>query len=840
MSVEWNQLADKYYRKTEVYVMQWGDKIELDKHIVCGAPFGGPIAMIPDERKMLRLGGVTMCSIYTSAGRLINQFDWPHRGLIQMGWTDKENLACILDDGTVHLYSVHGELLNTFDMGPAVKRDHVAECIIWGSGMVVRTANKSEVYALEDFDAPAPYKLADTSACPSLARPPTCMTVIPPQFNASGSPEVLLGTATGSIVVVDKKEAQDQLLEHGPFAKMVVSPSGGLVACFSDDGTLFVMTTEFDKNLSRFATKSKLPPKDMVWCGEEAVVLYWDRMILVVGHFGDFIKYGYESALVLVPETDGVRVVSETNCQFLQQVPEATEKIFKLGSTTPAARLFDAAEAFENKSVEADSHLRGIKKDDLRTAIDDCLNAAAHEFNPSTQRSLLKAASYGKLSCESYKADRFVDMCRTLRVLNAVRHVEVGCPITFDQYTKLEADVLIDRLINKHQHLLAFRICKYLRIPPERVLIHWACAKIRAFEEERDEELGRSIVEKMSNCPGISYREVATTAFQQGRRHLAAQLLEHEPLATVQVPLLLNFKEDEQALNKAIESGDTDLVYSAMLQIRDRMLNVEKRPFEEFFAVIRDKPLARNLYLSYCRQFDLASLKRFYYMLQRPTEAANIAVLEAYQAPDWKERMQGLDIALQLFQKDKTNEFPAAATEEQIRLLKFQREAEVELARERDKSGPEVPFIDLSVSEVIEQYIALGKLRNAVAVKNAFKVPDNRFWYIEVRTLAKAGNWAELAKLTANKKAPPIGFQPFVEACVEQKNFAEAARYIARLPDPHEQMEWFGNIGYWKEAADVAARERDMEALQLIRSRCRQPQVVQYIDKLLSGAPPGR
>jgi hypothetical protein len=43
-------------------------------------------------------------------------------------------------------------------------------------------------------------------------------------------------------------------------------------------------------------------------------------------------------------------------------------------------------------------------------------------------------------------------MCRILRVLNAVRHPEVGIPLTFDQYHKLEAEVLVDRLINRHSN----------------------------------------------------------------------------------------------------------------------------------------------------------------------------------------------------------------------------------------------------------------------------------------------------------------------------------------------------------------------------------------------------
>jgi hypothetical protein len=72
------------------------------------------------------------------------------------------------------------------------------------------------------------------------------------------------------------------------------------------------------------------------------------------------------------------------------------------------------------------------------------------------------------------------------------------------------------------------------------------------------------------------------------------------------------------------------LVYLAMLHIH------KHRSFEEFFLLIRDKPLARNLYISYCKQSDLPSLKKFCFLLQKPHEAANIAVLEAYLAPVYR------------------------------------------------------------------------------------------------------------------------------------------------------------------------------------------------------------
>ena len=58
-------------------------------------------------------------------------------------------------------------------------------------------------------------------------------------------------------------------------------------------------------------------------------------------------------------------------------------------------------------------------------------------------------------------------MCRKLRVLNAVRApgtdgggdapVGPGLPLTAQQYERLTADALVDRLVTRHHHLLALK-----------------------------------------------------------------------------------------------------------------------------------------------------------------------------------------------------------------------------------------------------------------------------------------------------------------------------------------------------------------------------------------------
>lgn len=108
-----------------------------------GCPFGGPIAMVADERKRSQLSmveDVSFLRIFTSSAVLISCFRWKHRGLIKLGWSDEEHLVVVLEDATVVVYDIHGKQLRYFSMGQICSDAHIADAYIWSSGLVVRTA----------------------------------------------------------------------------------------------------------------------------------------------------------------------------------------------------------------------------------------------------------------------------------------------------------------------------------------------------------------------------------------------------------------------------------------------------------------------------------------------------------------------------------------------------------------------------------------------------------------------------------------------------------------------------------------------------------------------------
>lgn len=87
---------------------------------------------------------------------------------------------------------------------------------------------------------------------------------------------------------------------------------------------------------------------------------------------------------------------------------------------------------------------------------------------------------------------------------------------------------------------------------------------------------------------------------------ILGQLLEFEPKSSLQVPLLLKLGENKKALLSATNSGDTDLVYTVLLQLK------ETTPLADFQMIIRSFPMAQNLYKKYCNLNSKSALQEIF------------------------------------------------------------------------------------------------------------------------------------------------------------------------------------------------------------------------------------
>lgn len=67
-------------------------------------------------------------------------------------------------------------------------------------------------------------------------------------------------------------------------------------------------------------------------------------------------------------------------------------------------------------------------------------------------------------------------------------------------------------------------------------------------------------------------------------------------LSHFQVPLLLRLGEDGRALQRAVDSGDTDLVYLVLFNLYRRLA------LKDFVTAISGRPKVLHLFLAYCAQ----------------------------------------------------------------------------------------------------------------------------------------------------------------------------------------------------------------------------------------------
>lgn len=129
--------------------------------------------------------------------------------------------------------------------------------------------------------------------CEDLTEPPHAWAVIPPDLNISRHVEVLLSVDT-TIYAVDNLESVDQRLSRGPFTHVSPSPNGKSLALLTFNGILWVVSTDFQRNLAEFdistVAGAEGPVCQVEWCGNDAILVSWNSLVVLVGPSGDTLQ----------------------------------------------------------------------------------------------------------------------------------------------------------------------------------------------------------------------------------------------------------------------------------------------------------------------------------------------------------------------------------------------------------------------------------------------------------------------------------------------------------------------------------------------------------------------
>lgn len=831
LTADWFPLGrDVYFRKFELYPISFQKEVQSHNFLVA-APYGGPIAVTRNPNKLVKVQGAgkPIISIYSASGKLIASLQWNSGQLVRLGWSHQEELLCVQDDGMVLIYDMFGTYQHTFGMGNEAKETKVIAAKFFptvnGTGVAVLTST-NRIFLANNVSEP---KVRQLPEIPKTGGQIDCWCIIPSERDS----HVVVANQEGIYQIHHMYQKPSAV----PFSTyfnnkvnsitmMAVSGNNRHIALYSDTGYLYLGSVDLKNKYCECFTNIKEPLSDIAWCGTEAVVCCWNSIAMVVGRSAETIMYTYDGPVHLITEIDGVRVLSNSSHEMIQKVPIVVQKIFRINSTDPASYLLEASKQFQKRCHKADSYI-DLVKEKLDTAVEDCIKAASYEFDFETQKLLMRAAKFGKGFSKNTNPDDYVNMCRQLRVLNAVRHHAIGIPLTYTQLQVLSSQVLLDRLVARRHYYLSIQIARHLQLPEvdgeSRILAHWACYKVKQTQLDK-EQIAEEIADKLGYAPGVSYSEIAIKAADCGRKQLAIKLIDYEPRAQLQVPLLLRLSEERAALYKAVESGNTDLVYTVILHLRENM------PLADFQRFIMHSTLAMALYIKYCQGHNRETLRDIYSQHDDYHSHALWFIRESYLHKNSMSRDTFLQSAQENFKLAKS-ESNAALTEEQVKLLRYQRSLEDTLHQS---------VVGKPLHETVKLLLLENELKLADKLRSEYKLPDRRYWWLRIQCLSEKGLWTELEKFSKSKKSP-IGYEPFIDECLKYGNVGEAKKYLPRVKD-ELKVKYFAKVGMLLEAAQIALEQKDVSALTFVVAQCgpKDKRVADIINGMIVGLRSGK
>ncbi|KAG4068339.1 hypothetical protein HA402_007859 [Bradysia odoriphaga] len=792
------------YRKYELYSMEWPLDTELEHMMVCAAPYGGPMAIVRDPKKLAKITGSVkpVVRIFTASGILLGTITWNSGLLLAMGWSDNEELICVQDDGLVSIYDMFGNYQHTFSMGQEAKDTKVIDVRIFsspaGTGVALMTTN-FRIFLINSIKEP---KNRQLPSMPKSIVDPTCWETVTEERNTFclvAREKELLKLRQGDSVCSVKNVTFEK--DYSSIVAMSVSYNHAYIALYTNNGIVWMGTSDLETKFCEFNTGRTERLLQISWIldsencrSSDAIVITYPSLLIVISVAGDSNLYSYDPAIFLIPEMDGVRVLTNNCHEMIQKVPKCVNNIFAINSQESSSWLFEAHKKYLEKSHQSDEYLCSIKNN-LQSAVNECVEAAGYEYDSTTQKSLIRAAYFGKAFIPSHNPDEYIRICRILRVLNAIRDSQIGIPLTIKQFHHLKPNVILDRLVFRKHYGLAIHIAKHLKLPESRILEHWAFHKV--IHDKNDREVANKIALKFRNpeVEGISFCNIAKKAEEVGKRELAIMLLELEPKSSLQVPLLLKLGESKKALLSATQSGDTDLVYTVLLQLK------ETSQMGDFQMIIRKIPLAQNLYKKYCTMYSKSALQEIFMQEDDFLAQAEFALREGIENSNVASSLPIVSNAYKKQHKD----LEAELCDDTRKLLKQQQNIAEKY------SSQTTQLYGLSVHDTIKQLLNIGDIKLADKMKSEYKVPDRRYWWLRIEVYAAHFQWDELDKFSKSKKSP-IGYEPFVEVCLKYNNVAEARKYLAKCSS-HKKIKWFIRAGMIEDAALAAFEQKDLQSL---------------------------
>jgi hypothetical protein len=158
-------------------------------------------------------------------------------------------------------------------------------------------------------------------------------------------------------------------------------------------------------------------------------------------------------------------------------------------------------------------------------------------------------------------------------------------------------------------------------------------------------------------------------------------------------------------------------------------------------------------------------------------------------------------------------------------------------------NAPEVAPPSSSVTSTIASVIKFAAIQmrdqhrlfsDADKLAKKYRVPEKRFWHIQVTALAESQQWSNLRILSESKTKSPIGYKPFARAAIRGKqSSAEILKYIDRVSANEERYDLFCEASLWKRALEEAGKLKDTRRVLNVKTLCNSNEIQLLADEML-------
>ncbi|KAK4471247.1 hypothetical protein MN116_004693 [Schistosoma mekongi] len=860
---DWFAVGDIYFRKLHLYDMPWGVGFSISQFQISVCQYSSYIAMYLDGQA----GAKPILQIYTSSGKLVSQHVWKDAPGILLGWTLSEDLLVVQKTGFTTVLDHQGKFVRRFSMGPEAEEREIISAKLftmdYNTGIAVLTGG-NHIYVTTSIETPRMRRLVELPG-PIKSLSQWIIVTTPLE---TGSPDSF---RSPWVLFADKKNLYRA--DFGTVENKLNHPKTMLWLTNS------AVTLQWNNLVAIISTQSDIYETfyaDDIYLTQEVDGI---RIISPISHeLLQRVPSPLESLGRIGASCPATWLLSaskslKANCgrtnDYLLPIKQTNQMIDAISHCIEAACHATVDPICQQELLES-AHLGRI----LLLAMSSTTPTTTNVTNINSIDNYSVEAKVKEL------ADHAAKVCQTLRLLNNLAVPWLGIALTWRQFRELGPNKLFERLLARCHYPIAIELVRihqkykwpisileesqgnYGTCTFTRLLAHWACNSSVASSGAATliSERVAAIVNKLfsdssesksksgnhdgnyysTSIPHLDFADVASQAISAGRETVAEQILEYEPRAGRQVPLLLKLSRYNRALVRAVETGNPELITTVVVALQEQ----GKLPPADLAMVLRRHPIALAIYQETLGQTDHLStgaenstqsaLLNFHHENDRASEAKKL-VFSAYQENSLASRLTLLQNAEEIYRQSK-NDFMAQECNAQIRLLKFQSKLEkqelsapvfeIKSLPGSNRILPEVVqsssvherlWIGQSLNTTLSRLLASGQCeRQADQLRREFRVSEKRYAFLRIVGMAiNNASWLEMDKMIRAKK-PTVNVELLIKICIDGNHIDEAIKLITKLP-PERMVRYWLMVGKIEEAIQVAVRERSEHDLLYIQ-----------------------